>query len=126
MPFGSCPGIFYGQAKVHKPAINNCPSFRTIPEGINPPSYSIKVISNSEKEAFETSVYRKSKFKGVFTNLKSFIPMTYKTGLWQTVILLFFNMLFLRKVSPGNCQTQEIFKQNSYPEKFIDWGVESF
>ena len=27
-PVGCCPGILYGQARVHKPVINNCPSFR--------------------------------------------------------------------------------------------------
>ena len=32
-------GILYGQAKVHKPVINNCPSFRPTLKGINPPSY---------------------------------------------------------------------------------------
>ena len=41
----------------------------------------IKIIRNTEKKAFETSVYRKRTFSGVFTNFKSFIPMTYKTGL---------------------------------------------
>ena len=54
----------------------------------------VKVIRNTEK-AFEASVYRRSTFSGVFTNFKSFIPMTYKTGLLETVISLFFNMLFL-------------------------------
>ena len=44
-----------------------------------------KIIKNTEKKAFETSVYKKSTFSGVFTN---------------------FNMLFLWKVSRGNCQTQ--------------------
>ena len=38
----------------------------------------IKIIRNTEKKHFETSVYRKSTFSGVFTNFKSFIPRTYK------------------------------------------------
>ena len=29
-PTGSRPGILYGSAKVHKPIIDNCPSFRPI------------------------------------------------------------------------------------------------
>ena len=41
----------------------------------------IKIIRNTEKKAFQTSVYRKSTFSGVFTNFKSFIPMAHKTGL---------------------------------------------
>ena len=32
-------GILYGQVKVHKPVINNCPSFRPILDAINTPSY---------------------------------------------------------------------------------------
>ena len=38
-----------------------------------------EIISNTEKKVFEASVYRKSTFSGVFTNFKTFIPMTYKT-----------------------------------------------
>ena len=40
-PVGCCPGILYGQVKVHKPAINNCPSFRPILDAINTPSYKL-------------------------------------------------------------------------------------
>ena len=45
----------------------------------------IKIIRNIEKKPFETSVYRKNTFSGVFNNFKSFIPMTYKTGLKETM-----------------------------------------
>ena len=37
-------GILYGQAKVHKPVINNCPSFRPIIDAINTPSYKLAKI----------------------------------------------------------------------------------
>ena len=36
---GSRPGILYGQVKVHKPVINNCPSFRPTFDAINTPSH---------------------------------------------------------------------------------------
>ena len=52
----------------------------------------IRIIRNTGKKSFETLVYRKSTFSGVFTNFKSFIPMTYKFGLF---ISMLFNMLFL-------------------------------
>ena len=39
LPVGCRPGILYGQGKVQKPVINNCPSFRPIPGAINTPSY---------------------------------------------------------------------------------------
>ena len=45
-PTGSKPGILYGQAKVHKPVENNCPSFRPILSAIGTPTYDLR----SEKE----------------------------------------------------------------------------
>ena len=38
-PFGYHPWILYGQAKIQKPVINNCPSFRPIIDAINTPLY---------------------------------------------------------------------------------------
>ena len=38
-PVGCRPGILYGQAKVHKPVISNCPFFRPVLDAINTPSY---------------------------------------------------------------------------------------
>ena len=60
----------------------------------------IKLSETLGKKAFETSVHRKSTLSGAFTNFKSFTPITCKTGF----LSLFFNMLFLWKVSQGNCQ----------------------
>ena len=38
---GSKPGILYGQAKVHKPVQDNCPSFRPILSVIGTPTYDL-------------------------------------------------------------------------------------
>lgn len=43
-PVGSHPGILYGQAKTHKPVINNFPSFRTILHAINTLSYKLRIF----------------------------------------------------------------------------------
>ena len=40
-PTGSRPGILYGSAKVHKPIIDNCPSFRPILSAIDTPTYNL-------------------------------------------------------------------------------------
>ena len=74
----------------------------------------IKIIRNTEEKAFETSVYRESTFSGVFTNLKSFIPMQYKTGSLQTMSCSSYEELHNEIV-----KLKEIFKRNSYPEEFI-------
>ena len=40
-PTGSRPGILYGNAKVHEPIIDNCPSFRPILSAIGTPTYNL-------------------------------------------------------------------------------------
>ena len=40
-PARSKPGILYGQAKVHQPVEDNCPSFRPILSAIGTPSYGL-------------------------------------------------------------------------------------
>ena len=40
-PLGCHPEISYIQAKIHKPVIDNCPSFRPILDAINTPSYKL-------------------------------------------------------------------------------------
>ena len=41
---------------------------------------------------FSTSVYRKPTFTGLFTNFDSFIPISYKTGLINTLLFRYFNI----------------------------------
>ena len=40
-PVRHCRGILYGQAKVQKPVISNCPSVRPVLDAINTPSYKL-------------------------------------------------------------------------------------
>ena len=40
-PTGSGAGMLYGSAKVHKPIIDNCPSFRPILSAIGTPTYNL-------------------------------------------------------------------------------------
>ena len=87
----------------------------------------IKVIRNTEKNSFETSVYRKSTFSGVFTNSKSFVPMTYKTGLVETMLFPCFSICFsYEKFHKEIVKLKEIFHRNSYGEKCIEKCIKSF
>ena len=52
----------------------------------------IEIISNTEKRAFEKSVYRKSTFDGVLPISRVLSLLYLKLGFER---LLFFNMLFL-------------------------------
>ena len=45
----------------------------------------IKIIRNTEKKAFETSVYRKSSFNGVFTNFKILFLRHIKLGYYFSI-----------------------------------------
>ena len=71
-----------------------------------------------------TLVYRKCTFSGVFTNFKSFIPMTYKTGLLETMLFHCFSICYsYKKFHEEIVKLKEIFERNSYPEKFIELTV---
>ena len=83
----------------------------------------MKTIRNTEKKAFETSVYRKITFSDVFTNFKSFIPMTYKTELSFGCLSICSSY---EKFHEEIVKLTEIFKRNSYPEKrFIDRSIKN-
>ena len=80
----------------------------------------IKIFSNTEKKEFETSVYRQSTFNGVFTNFKSFIPMTYKTRLHETMLFgCFSTCSSYEKFDEKNVKLKRNLYVNSYPEKRI-------
>ena len=79
----------------------------------------IKIIRSPNKKTFKTSVYRKSTPSGVFTNFKSFIPMTYITGLLETMLFHSFSICSsYEKFHEEIVKLKEIFKGNSYP-KFL-------
>ena len=46
-----------------------------------------------ENENFATNVYRKRTFSGVYANLESFIPETYKVSLIQSLLFRCFSLL---------------------------------
>ena len=50
----------------------------------------VKVFRENDK--FDTSVFRKETFTGVYTNFISFIPLEYKFGLVHTLLNFFFNL----------------------------------
>ena len=78
-----------------------------------------------EKGKFVTNVYRKKTFSGVYTNFNSFIPETYKTGLFK---LLLFRCLFLDLVKFHHeiNMLKSILYENSYPRDFVDKCIKQF
>ena len=54
------------------------------------PFLDINILHKNEK--FATNVYRKKTFSRVYTNFKSFIPETYKTGLIKSLLFRCFSL----------------------------------
>ena len=82
----------------------------------------IKIIRNTEKKAFETSVYRKSTSSSDFTNFKIFIPMAHKIGLLETMLFRCYAVMlqyalpmksFTRKLSNSKKSLSQIFTQKN-------------
>ena len=58
----------------------------------------LDVEVSREKETFETTVFRKPIFSGVYTHFESFFPLVYIFGMFYTCLLLFQNLPWLNKV----------------------------
>ena len=76
---------------------------------------------------FETSVYQKPTFKGLYTNFHSFIPSQYKLSLIFSLSRRFFNI----RSSYDNFHAQldkfrMIFNRNGYPTRIFDRCVRAF
>ena len=72
-----------------------------------------------------TNVYRKKTFSGVYTSLSSFIPETYKTGLFKSLLFrcLFLDLLkFFHEIN----MLKSILYENSYPRDFVDKCIKEF
>ena len=54
------------------------------------PFLDVNILFSNGK--FSTTVYRKPTFTGLFTNSESFIPITYKRGLNNTLFFRYFNI----------------------------------
>ena len=66
----------------------------------------IKCFRNTEKKAFETSVYKKITLSGNFTNFRRFIPMTY----FQYALPM---KTLMRKLSSSKKSLSEILTQKN-------------
>ena len=74
-----------------------------------------------------TSVFRKATFSGVFTNFKSFMPVTYKFGLVHTLLHRSFSICSsYEKFHEEIVLLKEVFKKNEYPQLFIDKCIKKY
>ena len=69
---------------------------------------------------FSTTVYREPTFTGLFTNFESFIPITYKRGLINTLLLRYFNISSSYAIFHAEIEKfRQIMTKNGYPGKFF-------
>ena len=79
----------------------------------------VKICRESNK--FTTSVFRKPTFSGVFTNFVSFMTISYKHGLANTLIFLCSKICsYYGKLHNEIVYLKEIFKRNRHPNGFVD------
>ena len=80
-----------------------------------------------ENEKFLTSVLRKERFSGVYTNFISSIPVEYKFGLVHTLLNRRFNLsLDFLKFHLEVDKLKKSLSKNAYPERFIDKCIQKF
>ena len=85
----------------------------------------ISITKNQGK--FETSIYRKETFSGVYSNFHSFIPLEYKHGLLRTLL----HRAYVISSSYINFHVEitklkDIWIKNSFPVYFIDKAIKKF
>ena len=85
-------------------------------------------ISISRKNGvFETSVYRKPTFTGLFTNFRSFIPFQYKRSLVSSLIHRFFSLCSNYENFHAQLELyRQILNKNCYPTRLFDRCVRTF
>ena len=89
------------------------------------PFLDVNILFSNGK--FSTTVYRKPTFTGLFTNFESFIPITYKQGLINTLLFRYFNILSSYAIFHAEIEKfRQIMTKNGYPDKFFDKIVRSF
>ena len=74
-----------------------------------------------EKDKFTTSVYRKPTFSGIYTHFDSFLPPSNKIGLLHALLYRCFRICSdWTKFHLEVVKLTEVFKNNGYPENFIN------
>ena len=80
-----------------------------------------------ENQKFNTDVFRKETFSGVYTNFSSFIPEVYKSGLISTLLFRSFTLVSnFNKFHLEIVKLKEMLKKNGYPEGVFDKCVRMF
>ena len=87
----------------------------------------LDVYVTRDQSCFNTSVYRKPTFSGVYTNYDSYIPMIYKTGLVSTLLQRSFRICTnWIQVDTEIKKIKSILTMNAYPNMLLDRKISNF
>ena len=80
-----------------------------------------------ENNKFTTAVFRKPTFSRVSINFDSFVPISFKHGLVNTLIFRCFKICSsYENLHNDIVYLKEIFKRNRYPNDFVDCCIKKF
>ena len=78
-------------------------------------------------DIFETSVYRKPTFSGVYLNFKSYAPEVYKEGLVKCLLFRIYKLCSSWSIIHEEINTlKRILINNKYPLNFINYCIKKF
>ena len=80
----------------------------------------LDVLITRTSNSFETSVYHKPTFSGVYSNFNSFISKEYKVGLIFTLFRTVSIVLDFSRFHSEVCHLKEILTKNAFSIKLID------
>ena len=87
----------------------------------------LDILIKRGNNGFETNVYRKPTFSGVYSNFVSFLSLGYKSGLVFTLLHRIFNIVCdVNKFHTEVRKLRVILLKNGYPVSFIDNCVKLF
>ena len=87
----------------------------------------IKISREPSSETFNTSLYRKPTFSGVYTNFDSFIWIKYKKSLITSLLFRVFNISHnFETIVKEIDRLKKIWLKNRFPLRFIDKLVRQF
>ena len=87
----------------------------------------LDILVTREENKYTTNIYRKPTFSGLYTNFHSFLPETYKTGLFLTLLFRIYTICSdWSKIHTEIVILRNIMLKNEFPAKFIDCCIKLF
>ena len=85
------------------------------------------LVTRKQDNTFNTNIYRKPTFSGVYSNFSSFMPKSYKKSLVLTLIYRLYNIVSIPSILTDELKKlKDILFRNGYPLFFIENCIKLF